>query len=99
MEKFSFYFLLPQATQARKNAVHKLLADWTHDSVDDRIRIADEHFICTTSAREYQFMHRKKSGFLIDDRPDNCQAWTDAGGIAIQHNNVNQFIDLIDVYV
>jgi hypothetical protein len=93
--------LLPQAAYARKDTVHKVLSDLCHDPIDERIRIADEHFICTTSARKYQFMHRKKSEFqiLIDDRPDNCEAWREAGGIAIEHSDVDDTISMIDMYV
>lgn len=52
-----------------------------------RVKIPDERFICTTSSRKQEFIHRKKSDhqILIDDRKDNCDTWRDAGGIAIQH--------------
>lgn len=58
---------------------------------DDYIEISDERFICTTSARKQEFMHRKKSKhqILIDDRRDNCIAWARAGGIAIFHDPAN----------
>ena len=49
-----------------------------------RAPLADERFICTTSARKSEFMHRKKSPhqILIDDRIANCVAWVEAGGYA-----------------
>lgn len=91
--------LLPKAAYARKDAAHKVLCDLAH-SMPERIRIDDEHFICTTSSRKYQYMHRKKSEFqiLIDDRADNCEAWREAGGIAIQHTDVDDTIMMIDMH-
>lgn len=60
----------------------------------DRIRIPDERFICTTSSRKWQFMHRKKSEHqvLVDDRIDNIEAWREAGGIGILHVSVEDSI-------
>lgn len=53
-----------------------------------RIRIPDDKFICTTSERKQRFMHRQHAPHqvLIDDREQNCWAWYQAGGIAIQHD-------------
>lgn len=54
-----------------------------------RIRVKDDHFVCTTSSRKQEFMHRKHSPYqvLIDDREANCRAWAEAGGIAILHTS------------
>lgn len=53
------------------------------------IPLADERFICTTSARKQQFINRKHSDhqILIDDRRDNCVRWARAGGAAILHTD------------
>lgn len=54
-----------------------------------RVHIADERFICTTSTRKHEFMHRQhaKHQVLIDDRPSNIAAWSEAGGIGILHTD------------
>lgn len=67
---------------------------WVRASRDGRVRLPDERFICTTSSRKWQFMHRKHSDhqILIDDRSDNIEAWRKAGGIGIQHVSVEQSI-------
>jgi hypothetical protein len=77
--------LLPAAAEARKNIWHKLV-----DPVATRYHIPDDRFICTTSARKHEFMHRKHSDhqILIDDRTDNIEAWKEAGGIGILHTSV-----------
>jgi hypothetical protein len=64
-----------------------MLCEFREDGFVSRVRIPDERFICTTSARKYQFMHRKHSDhqILVDDRPDNIGAWRKAGGIGIEH--------------
>lgn len=51
----------------------------------DRIRIADDRFICTISSRKWHYMHRKHSEhqILIDDRSDNIDAWVENGGTGI----------------
>lgn len=53
----------------------------------ERLPIPDDHFICTSSARKQEFMHRKHAPVqvLIDDRIANCMAWYEAGGLAIHH--------------
>lgn len=55
----------------------------------ERIAIADDRFVCTTSARKPQFMGRKVGPhqILIDDREQNVAAWATAGGIAIHHDH------------
>jgi hypothetical protein len=92
--------LLPRARHERKSLLGQTLATLAHDANDDRCRIEDERFICTTSARKYQFMHRRHAEhqILIDDRPDNCEAWTNAGGIAIQHSDVDETIEALQTY-
>lgn len=52
-----------------------------------RVPIRDDQFICTTSARKHQFMHRKHSDhqILIDDRIQNVTTWAENGGIGILH--------------
>lgn len=82
--------LLPAAAEARKNIWHKLI-----DPIASRYHIPDDRFVCTTSSRKYQFMHRKHSDhqILIDDRPDNIGAWREAGGIGIQHTSVEDTLE------
>lgn len=57
----------------------------THYS--DRIAVADERFICTTSLRKHQFIGRRHSTkqILVDDRIENIEAWVKAGGMGILH--------------
>jgi len=59
--------------------------------------IADENFICTTSKRKHEFMHRRHSDhqILIDDRIDNCKNWVEAGGIAILHESADKTLKLL----
>lgn len=54
-----------------------------------RIAIPDENFICTTSARKQQFIHRLhgEHQVLFDDRIANVTAWAEAGGIGIFHRS------------
>lgn len=49
--------------------------------------IPDERFICTTSARKHEFMHRKHNDvqILIDDRIENVDMWASRGGVGILH--------------
>lgn len=65
--------------------------------VSSRIRIEDERFICTTSTRKHEFMHRRhgKHQVLIDDRPSNIEAWTKAGGIGILHTSPEETLRFI----
>lgn len=53
-----------------------------------RAALPDERYICTISARKQDFIQRKphEKQVLVDDRPVNCQNWTNAGGFAICHN-------------
>jgi len=53
----------------------------------DSVPIPDGRFVCTTSARKWQFMNRKHSDhqILIDDRIDNVRTWAEKGGIGILH--------------
>lgn len=70
----------------------------THLSMfNSRVHIEDERFICTTSSRKQDFMHRKhaKHQVLIDDRPSNIAAWANAGGIAILHTSAEQTLRYI----
>lgn len=71
------------------------------DGSVERIRLPDERFICTTSARKYQFMHRKHSDhqILVDDRPDNIEAWVKAGGIGIQHTDAEDSIQKLRILI
>lgn len=61
----------------------------------DRVRIADDRFICTISARKWHYMHRKHSEhqILIDDRPDNIDAWIENGGTGILFTDAASTID------
>lgn len=67
---------------------------WIRASRNGRVRLPDERFICTTSSRKWQFMHRKHSDhqILIDDRSDNIEAWEKAGGVGIQHETAEKSI-------
>ena len=78
-------------------AVAQMEAQWAHNpgvwidwTPPRRLAIPDDHFICTTSARKQEFMHRKKAPHqvLIDDRVANCDRWVESGGIAILHDDV-----------
>lgn len=62
-----------------------------------RVRIDDEHFICTTSSRKHEFMNRRhgKHQVLIDDRPSNIEAWAKAGGIGILHSTPEETLRYI----
>jgi hypothetical protein len=68
--------------------------------LNDRIPIADERFICTTSSRKQEFIGRKHSDhqILIDDRRDNCVRWARAGGTAIMHTSAGETIGMLDAY-
>lgn len=82
--------LLPETElhRAAKRMDSETYAYFAHDvTVEGRIPIPDERFICTTSARKWEFMHRKHSDhqILIDDRIQNVEAWAAAGGIGILH--------------
>lgn len=63
----------------------------------DRIPIEDERFICTTSARKQQFIHRRHgpTQILVDDRIANCRAWAAAGGEAIYHIDPDNTVALL----
>ncbi|USN15318.1 putative 5'(3')-deoxyribonucleotidase [Brevundimonas phage vB_BpoS-Kikimora] len=63
-------------------------------SAEYRQPIADELFICTTSARKVQFMHRRpgERQVLVDDRIANVTAWAEAGGIGILHRDAETSI-------
>lgn len=65
-----------------------------------RVTIPDDRFICTTSARKWQFMHRKRSDhqILIDDRIDNINAWANNGGVGILHVDAATSIKALEAY-
>lgn len=62
-----------------------------------RIAVEDEHFICTTSARKFEFMHRRPGAHqvLVDDRIANVTAWAEAGGIGIFHRSSDESITVL----
>lgn len=66
----------------------------------DRIAILDERFICTTSARKSEFIHRRHGPLqvLIDDRVANCEAWARIGGFAILHVSADDTITALEEY-
>lgn len=66
-----------------------------------RVGVPDECFICTTSARKFEFIGRKHSDhqILIDDRVANCEAWENAGGIAILHTGIAETLAALDAIV
>lgn len=89
--------LLPAASYERAPLWKKALISISYDHQSaprPRIRMPDTRFICTTSSRKHEFMHRKKSEhqILVDDRPDNIEAWNNAGGIGILHTSVEDSI-------
>lgn len=65
-----------------------------------RIPMKDEHFVCTTSARKQEFMHRRKGKHqvLFDDRELNCLNWAKAGGFAILYTTAEDAIKALDWY-
>ncbi len=65
-----------------------------------RIPIPDERFVCTTSKRKWEFMHRKHSWHqvLIDDRIDNVEAWAANGGVGIMHVDAETSITALGDY-
>lgn len=62
-----------------------------------RVAIPDERFVCTTSARKHEFMHRKHSDtqILIDDRIANVTAWAEHGGIGVLHLSAKLSIEAL----
>jgi hypothetical protein len=77
---------------------HEALHPKLRHLVRDRIDLADDRFICTTSIQKWKFINRipAKYQILIDDRIDNCKDWARAGGIAILHGgNADDVIDYI----
>ncbi|AXQ69313.1 5'-3' deoxyribonucleotidase [Caulobacter phage CcrBL9] len=86
--------LLPQVAKLR---IQQLTGKEPKAAVP-RVRIADDRFICTTSARKQEYMHRKHSPHqvLIDDRIANCEAWAAAGGIAILHTSARSSITIFE---
>ena len=94
------YFLNPYwlgAAYHKRNWVETVLLPAVEGHNARRIRIKDEYFICTTSARKHEFMHRKHSEkqILIDDRTDNIDAWSAAGGIGILHTTAEESIRML----
>ena len=86
-EKFPPAVRGPQVMRVPRALMESDLAHYAH-AVFTRIPIKDEHFICTTSARKWQFMQRKRAPhqMLIDDREANCIAWARAGGVAVVYS-------------
>lgn len=68
--------------------------------VPARVPLKDENFICTTSARKQEFMHRKHGPHqvLFDDRELNCFNWAKAGGFAVLYRNAEEAITALDWY-
>ncbi|UTC28870.1 putative 5'(3')-deoxyribonucleotidase [Brevundimonas phage vB_BpoS-Marchewka] len=66
--------------------------------VKERIAIPDENFICTTSARKFEFMHRLHGAhqILVDDRIANVLAWAEAGGIGVFHRSSPESIAALE---
>lgn len=63
--------------------------------VPTSIRLPDEQFVCTTSARKWQFMNRRHGThqILIDDRTQNCKDWAEHGGTAICHDALESTLE------
>lgn len=66
--------------------------------VGHRDAIADENFICTTSARKFEFMHRLHGAHqvLVDDRIANVTAWAEAGGIGVFHRTSAESVAVLE---
>lgn len=62
--------------------------------VGHRDAVADPNFICTTSVRKWEFMHRFHGAHqvLTDDRIANVTAWAEAGGIGLFHRSAAESI-------
>ncbi len=89
------HVLLPKAHYHGSNFGKKFIQYLS--MVNRRLHIEDERFICTTSSRKHEFMHRKhgKHQVLIDDRPSNIAAWANAGGIGILHTDAESTLRYI----
>ncbi len=89
------HVLLPKAHYHGSNFGKKFIQHLS--MVNRRLHIEDERFICTTSSRKHEFMHRKhgKHQVLIDDRPSNIAAWANAGGIGILHTDAESTLRYI----
>lgn len=74
-----------------------LLAQHQWGPASYRVPIADDRFICTTTPRKWEFMHRKHSDHqvLIDDRMDNVATWAANGGIGILHHSAEKSIQAL----
>jgi hypothetical protein len=81
--------LLPRAAELRMSFWDNMFR-----SAAERYHLPDYRFICTSSARKHEYMHRTHSDhqILIDDRSDNIASWIAAGGIGILHTNVDDTI-------
>lgn len=81
------HILLPKARYQNSGFGKKFISHL--NMVSSRVHIEDERFVCTTSTRKHEFMHRAhgKHQVLIDDRPSNIEAWANAGGIGILHTD------------
>ena len=86
---------LPLAWYERQPVGRKFIVSLSMNPLPDRLPIADERFICTISSLKHTFMHRKmaKHQILVDDRPDNIEAWREAGGIGVQHTSAEDSIE------
>lgn len=93
------HILLPKAAEAQMEMHAAFDPVWIDWSPPRRLAIPDDKFICTTSARKQEFMHRihAPTQVLIDDRVENCQRWADAGGVAILHDDVAFTLSSIDI--
>lgn len=78
---------LPRAVQETKESSLEIT----------RVHIKDESFICTTSARKWEYINRIEAEYqvLIDDRQANIDDWVNAGGIGILHDNVQSTVQAI----
>ena len=92
--------LLPACAAAQMEAhlaAHPgIWIDWSRPA---RLAIPDDRFICTTSARKQEFMHRvhAPTQVLIDDRVENCNRWVETGGVAILHDDVEFTLSSIQI--
>lgn len=66
--------------------------------VGQRVAVPDDCFVCTTSVRKQEFIHRLHGSHqvLIDDRIANVTAWAEAGGIGIFHRSSAESVAVLE---
>lgn len=94
--------LLPAAAGGLTEKTANIRLDLGEDAaVGPRVPIEDEAFVCTTSARKWQFIHRRHAmrQILVDDRIANVRAWAEAGGVGILHRSAEESIEMMQQFI